>query len=247
MSQPHHFVFNELQRQICKEVPFDLIKSHLLSRGVVKEENLSLYTSNPKRAMRTLTSLLRNKGFDVFVDFIQCIVDAEVELEQRGSSETVDFSIVETIQLAVEHFDSSHGSNHADRIPHRRKKMSIDTKLQTSQQELDVQSSLEQSTTLPPPPEEPAAASKTEQQELEQSVHSKPPSQESSPAQLDTKKIDEDVPIPASVTSSSLEPPSPSGDGQADCMPGYSPMPTREIEVPYILPCKGINIIPTML
>ena len=132
MSEPHHYVFNELERTIWKEIPFDLLKPHLLARGVVSDELVSKCTARPKRAVKILTSVLRNKNFDVFVDFVQCIIDAELDAEQ--GSETVDFSVVDSITSAVKHFDSTHESHHADKIPARGKSI---TELQASQQEND--------------------------------------------------------------------------------------------------------------
>lgn len=105
MSQPHHFVFNELQRVIQKCVPFEPLIPFLLEKKIIKETDLPKFRT--KNGMKLLTSFLRNKDFDVFVNFVHCIAAAG----ERDPS--VNLSIVSSIQSAIEGFDRSHGTSHS--------------------------------------------------------------------------------------------------------------------------------------
>ena len=109
MSQPHHFLFNELQRAIQKCVPVDPLIPFLLEKNVIKKEDIAKYT-DPKVGMKRLTSSLRNKDFDTFVKFVDCICAAGYK------DPSVKLSIVSSIRSALEVFDKDNNTSFASRI-----------------------------------------------------------------------------------------------------------------------------------
>ena len=126
MSQPHHFVFNELQKAIQKCVPIEPLIPLLLEKKIIKDADLPKFRA--KHGMKYLTSFLRNKDFDVFVSFVDCIITAG----RRDPS--VNLSIVTSIQGAIEGFDRSHGTSHSAQISglkHQQKRSAATTPQQT--------------------------------------------------------------------------------------------------------------------
>lgn len=113
MSQPHHFVFNELQRAIQASVPIEPLLPYLLKKEIIKETDVKKFSG--KNGMRNLTSALRNKSYETFVRFVECIIEA-------GSSDpSVKLSIVQPIEKAVVQFDKEHGTTHASTLQSRKK------------------------------------------------------------------------------------------------------------------------------
>ena len=115
MSQPHHHVFNVLQRSINRSVPIQPLIPLLLEKGVIKRENVKMYDSKAN-GMKILTSFLRNQDFDTFLKFFECICEIG-EQSEEGSKQT-EFSIVGAILSAVEDFDAKHPEleRHAEKL-----------------------------------------------------------------------------------------------------------------------------------
>ena len=104
MSQPHHHVFNALQRSIIRSGPVQPLLPLLLEKGVIKEEEVKMFDSKA-HGMKILTSYLRNQDFDTFLKFVECFC----EVEERGEGfEKMEVSIVDSILNAVEDFDAKH-------------------------------------------------------------------------------------------------------------------------------------------
>ena len=110
MSQPHHFVFNELERVIRNSVPNnEKLLDLLVEKNIVLEVDKERFIG--KLGMKCLTSYLRLKEFEVFVTFLECI------REVSGLDSTVDVSILETVRGAVKTFDENHGTSFEEKIP----------------------------------------------------------------------------------------------------------------------------------
>lgn len=110
MSQPHHFVFNELERVIRNSVPNnEKLLDLLVEKNVVLEVDKEKFIG--KHGMKCLTSYLRIKEFEVFVTFLECI------REVRRLDPTVDPYILETVLGAVKTFDENHGTTFEEKIP----------------------------------------------------------------------------------------------------------------------------------
>ena len=111
MSQPHHFVFIELEREIRSSITDNTnLVTLLVERNVLREVDRSKFTG--KNGMKCLTSYIRIKDFETFVTFTQCIHDVGVK------DTNVDVSILETIRGAIRTFDENHCTHFEDRIPH---------------------------------------------------------------------------------------------------------------------------------
>lgn len=118
MSQPHHFVFNELERLIRNSVPDNRnLVDLLIKKDVLKAADRGKFVG--KNGMRCLTSYMRIKDFRTFVTFVECIRDiGDHDLD-------VDVSILETIRGAVRTFDENHGTQYQDQIPQLKEGMAV--------------------------------------------------------------------------------------------------------------------------
>jgi len=63
-----------------------------------------------KNGMKRLTSQLRNRDFDTFLKFVECILRAGSE------NPKINLSIVESIQRAIANFDERNGTSHASSV-----------------------------------------------------------------------------------------------------------------------------------
>ena len=63
-----------------------------------------------KNGMKRLTSQLRNRDFDTFLKFVECILRAGSE------NPKINLSIVESIQRAIANFDERNGTSHASLV-----------------------------------------------------------------------------------------------------------------------------------
>lgn len=121
MTQPHHFVFNELDSVIRKSAKIEHLLPLLVKRKVISDSLQQQCRVAGKQGMKFLTSYLRNKDFDTFITFLECIQEAADE--HPGE---VKVTVLENIHEAVKHFDKrSQGgvqTNYADRIPGVKKK-----------------------------------------------------------------------------------------------------------------------------
>ena len=123
MSQPHHHVFNALQREIYRGVPIEQLLPILLSKGVVKQESAHLYSS--KNGIKVLVGYLRKKDFGTFMKFVECICLAH-ETPTGGSK--VEKPIVAAIRSVINDFDKRNETNYAaevDRVISNFQKMSL--------------------------------------------------------------------------------------------------------------------------
>ena len=102
MSQPHHHVFNALQRSIIRSVPIHPLIPFLLKKGVIKKEDVRMFDSKTN-GMKILTSYLRNQDFDTFLKFFECV--CEVQESEEGFKQ-MEVSIVGSILSVVEDFDA---------------------------------------------------------------------------------------------------------------------------------------------
>ena len=103
MSQPHHHVFNALQRSIIRSCPVEELIPLLVEKGVIKKENVGMFKS--KNGMKILTSYVRNQDFDTFLKFVECL--CEVEESEEGFKK-LEISTVDSILSVVEDFDAKH-------------------------------------------------------------------------------------------------------------------------------------------
>lgn len=62
--------------------------------------------------MKRLTSQLRNRNFDTFLKFVECI------LRSGSENPKINLSIVESIHRAVANFDERNGTNYASLVLH---------------------------------------------------------------------------------------------------------------------------------
>ena len=114
MSQPHHFVFNEIERVIRSSVPDnERLVDLLVRKNVLREKDRPKFVG--RNGMKCLTSYMRIKDFEMFVTFVECIREVS---EQDPS---VDVSVVETIRGAVRTFDENHSTHYEQRIPQLKK------------------------------------------------------------------------------------------------------------------------------
>ena len=110
MSQPHHHVFNALQQSIVKGVNVQAILPHLITRGVIPPEESHRYES--KSGMKILIGFLRNKSFEEFLTFVECIFITQ----QQDPSKSKALPVIDAIIKAVEDFDQRNNTNHAEKI-----------------------------------------------------------------------------------------------------------------------------------
>ena len=103
MSQPHHHVFNALQREIFRSVPFEVLRPILLQNGVIPP---SIDQSCDKgNGMRIVVGYLRNEGFDKFLKFVECICIAK-------DSPRVEKRILDSILSVLQDFDAKNSTQH---------------------------------------------------------------------------------------------------------------------------------------
>ena len=113
MTQPHHDVFNRIHSLIEKDVKVADVAEHLVEKKIIKADDVSRYKSKPKnRGMVALVQLLRNRSFETFLDFVECIFLAQGAPPGKLKS----IPVVESIIVAVQEFDKQHQSSHADRV-----------------------------------------------------------------------------------------------------------------------------------
>ena len=118
MSQPHHFVFNEIERVIRSSVPDNQrLVDLLIGKNVIMGKDRHKFIG--KNGMKCLTSFMRIKDFETFVTFVECIREVS-ELDA-----SVDVSIVKTIRGAVRTFDENHGTNYEDKITQLKKTTAV--------------------------------------------------------------------------------------------------------------------------
>ena len=114
MSQCHHHVFNVLQREIYRAIPFEGLRPILLELGVIPH---SLDKEcNTKNGMKIVVGYLRNQDFETFLKFVECVYAA------REANATVEKQILDSIFSAVQDFDvkkCTHYSSQVEKIMKR--------------------------------------------------------------------------------------------------------------------------------
>ena len=110
MSQPHHHVFNAIQRQINTGVPVKEVLHLLLEKRVIKPE---LKDTVEKGGMKIVTGYLRNQDFDTFLAFVECVCIACCD---PMSSRKIMYETLDSIQQVVKDFDANHGTQHCSRV-----------------------------------------------------------------------------------------------------------------------------------
>ena len=104
MSEPHHYVFNALETVIYRSAPFEVLRPILLLQGVIPPFiDKSCDTNN---GIKIVVGYLRNKGFDKFLKFVECICIA------RDKNARVNTQILGSILCAVKDFDGKYATEH---------------------------------------------------------------------------------------------------------------------------------------
>lgn len=112
MTQPHHHVFNALQQVIIKSVKIEAILGSLVEKKVITASDASRYKDKPKNGMKILISYLRNRSFETFLDFVECIFLAQGEAPSKVQS----VPVVESMIIAVQDFDQRNNTTHTERL-----------------------------------------------------------------------------------------------------------------------------------
>lgn len=123
MSEPHHHVYNALQREIYRSVPAEQLLPMLLDKGVVQQKLADQIRMSPF-GTKILVGYLRNQDFETFLKFLECICIAH-ETPEGGSK--VEKPIVMTIRSVVADFDQRNDTKYTaevDEIIHRFQKLS---------------------------------------------------------------------------------------------------------------------------
>ena len=108
MSQPHHHVFNALQREIYRSVPFEVLRPILLQQGVVPP--FIDKSCDTKNGIKIVVGYLRNEGFDKFLKFVECICIAQ------DTSAKVEKQILDSILTVVQDFDVRNSTEHSVQV-----------------------------------------------------------------------------------------------------------------------------------
>lgn len=111
-SQPHHHVFYLCEQAIIRSVKIEAVLHHLIDKKVVPESDIPRYSDKPKNGMKILIGYLKNRSFQTFLEFVECILLAQGEDPSKAQSVTV----VESIIKAVEEFDLRNDTHWADDV-----------------------------------------------------------------------------------------------------------------------------------
>ncbi len=110
MTQPHHHVFNALQQSIIKGVDVKAILQHLVRKGVIPESHKSRYET--RSGMKILIGYLRNRSFEDFLLFVECIFLTQ----QQDPSKSKGSTVIESIIRAVQDFDQRMNTSYSERV-----------------------------------------------------------------------------------------------------------------------------------
>ncbi len=111
MTEPHHHVFNALQQAVIRGVKIEAILPHLVQKKIIPEADTKRYESNPQNGMKILISYLRNRSYETFLDFTECIFLAQKESPAKAQS-----TIIDSMIMAVQDFDQRNNTTHAQGI-----------------------------------------------------------------------------------------------------------------------------------
>ena len=111
MSEPHHHVFNAMQREIYRSVKVDPLLPVLQNKGVISPEQAKMFHS--KSNIKILVGILRNQSFETFLSFVECICIAHESPEGEGK---VEKPIIVSMRNVVEDFDLQHNTEYVKRV-----------------------------------------------------------------------------------------------------------------------------------
>jgi hypothetical protein len=111
MSQPHHRVFSQCEPAIIKSVKIEAVFHHLLEKNVIQESDRARFFRK-KNGMKILVGYLRNRDFETFLTFVECILLAQGESPSKAQSVTV----VDSMVGALEGFDLQNGTKWAQDV-----------------------------------------------------------------------------------------------------------------------------------
>lgn len=111
-SEPHHHVFYLCEAAIIRGVKIEAVLDHLIEKKVVPKSDIPRYSDKPKNGMKILIGYLKNRSFQTFLDFVECILLAQWDAPSKAQSMTV----VDSIIKAVEDFDQRNDTSWTDDV-----------------------------------------------------------------------------------------------------------------------------------
>ena len=109
---PHHRVFYLCEQAIIRSVKIEAVLHHAIEKKVIPESDIPRYSNKPKNGMKILIGYLKNRSFETFLDFVECILLAQGEDPSKAQSATV----VDSIVKALEEFDLQNGTSSKDDV-----------------------------------------------------------------------------------------------------------------------------------
>ena len=110
MTEPHHHVFRSLRHAIIASVKIEAILDHIISKNIIKRSEVQIYKS--KNGMNRLLSLLRNRDYETFLSFVDCIFLAQKDPLSKVQS----VPIVDSIVRVVQDFDQLNKTSYASKV-----------------------------------------------------------------------------------------------------------------------------------
>ena len=107
MSDCLHYVFDALQREICRLIPIEM-RPILLKRGVIPPSLDRL--CNKTNWIKVVVGYLQDKDFDTFLKFVECICIA------RNATARPDKQILDSILSVVQDFDARNSTQHSVQV-----------------------------------------------------------------------------------------------------------------------------------
>ena len=112
MSEPHHYVFYVLNKDIIKCVKMEAVLGHLVSKKVIPDSDVALYRDRPRSGMNILIGYLKNQSFETFLSFVECIFEGQRDAPAKVQA----VPVVESMIRAVQDFDAKNQTTHAERV-----------------------------------------------------------------------------------------------------------------------------------
>ena len=79
----------------------------MIEKKVIPESDIPRYANKTKNSMKILVGYLKNRSFETFLDFVECILLAQGEDPSKAQSATV----VDSIVKVLEEFDLQNGTS----------------------------------------------------------------------------------------------------------------------------------------
>ena len=111
-SLPHQFVFDVLTQDIIKSVKVEAVLTHLLVREVITRRDFDRYIKQPKNGMKILIGYLRDKTYDTFLEFVECIFLAQGD----DPSKVQSVPVVESMILALQDLDKRQQTTYTEQL-----------------------------------------------------------------------------------------------------------------------------------